>query len=138
MVAAEAASEASVFERMIDVVVTIVTAGIMPDPAVVVFNVGSFPMFILLLLPARLLNSGRSGTMSRNVPAAKTVTTTAAMAAAMLPAAPALRDIGNQKHQTDCKKADSAFHATPPIAVFACRMPQNRGNEGIRLFASSE
>src|SRR2546427_10905669 len=66
-VAAEAASEASVFERMIDAVVTIVTAGIMPDPVVVVFNVGSFPMFMLLLLPARLLNSGRSGTMSRNV-----------------------------------------------------------------------
>ena len=80
MAAAESASKASVFPRMIDVVVGIITAGIMSDPLIVRVNVGSFRMSPLvrksavflsgrLVVPGWPLFPGRSGTMRRNVSA---------------------------------------------------------------------
>jgi hypothetical protein len=128
MVAAEAASEAAVFEWMIDAVVGIVTAGIMSYPPVVCLNVGNFPVFSLPLLPVRLLNSRRSGTMSRNMSTSKTRMPTAmlpaAMSAAMLPAATPLHQTSNNKHQKNRKNSDSGFHATPPNYRFACQGPK--------------
>jgi len=127
MVAAEAAIEAATIERTIDVVVGIVTAGIMSHPSAVVLNVGNFPMFSPPLFPARL-NSGGSRTTFRNVPAAKTMTTTA-----MLAAASALPKTRDNKHQTYCKKTDSVFHATPPITNphARCRKPGQRSHSPV-------
>src|SRR6267142_4036323 len=100
----------------------------MSHPSAVGLNVGNFPMFSLPLLPVRFLNSGGSRTTFRNVPAAKTMTTTA-----MLAAASALPKTRDNKHQTYCKKTDSVFHATPPITLLhaRCRKPGQRSHSPV-------
>jgi hypothetical protein len=107
MTAAESAGEAPMLPWMIDVVVGIVTAGIVSDPFIVRVNVGSFGMSRLvrkpavfwsgrLLVPGRALRSRGSRTVCRNVSAAN-----AATAATMLPATPALRPGRNTEHKDE-------------------------------------
>ena len=87
MLAAEAATEAAVFEWTIETKVGIVTAGFMSPPCAVALDMRNLPVFSLRLFPARFRHSltSRSRSVLRNVSPTHAMSA-AAMSAAAMPA----------------------------------------------------
>src|ERR1700688_1042220 len=111
MAPAESAREVSVLPRMIEVIVRIVTARIVPDPLAVRMNVWSvwMPAFIHIGMiffdgvPGALHGSG---TVSRRLPAADLTAATLMTTAAWL----TLRKNRKTTHQQRCEKSRKVLH----------------------------
>jgi hypothetical protein len=83
MAATEAASKMPVLPRMIEMVVGIVTTRFVPDPPIVVVDVGGIWMFRLVAMALRVYPPwSLSGTVRRNVSSANGMGAAACLAAA--------------------------------------------------------
>jgi hypothetical protein len=107
MVGSEPAGEVPVLPRMIEMVVRIIAAGVMPDPLAIWMDVRGVWVSSLVLITAvfcggALLTSSRSRTMSGNVPAINSLGATPASS---------LRKSRNGKHQQHNQKSNMPFHA---------------------------
>jgi len=106
MVGAEPAREVPMLPRMIEMVVRIIAAGVMPDPLAVGMDVRGVWMsglvaIIAVLCRGLLLSSSRSRTMSRNVSGVNSMAATTAFV---------LRKRCQRKYQQRHKKSDTFFH----------------------------
>jgi hypothetical protein len=107
MVGTEPAREVPMLPRMIEMVVRIITAGVMPDPLIAVINVRGIWVPGLVAIIAVFLRSvpctsKRSRPMGRNVPADFMLGTTTPTS---------LRKSRNGKDQQRHKKSNTLFHA---------------------------